>query len=213
MRFIPLLPCHRIDIKVVKNIVIFCLLTVLNAGHNAFADLTAFTQKTVPYYLSFEQLSIPSGYLDRGDTLTIDSMRIDREGVPWLEIYLEKGKAFIRSSNIKYIINRDSAESVSSAGLLRKDESDSLRKQRILLLREHRDWPIRIKRLVREGRVALDMSHEQVKAAWNTEPDIEIPGFIFGIGEVVFCYYRLNKDEDEILVVLKNNRVVGWSSN
>lgn len=148
---------------------------------------------------------LPVAYANKGDTCTVLGVHVDTTGTPWFGLSRDGGSTWSPARFWRYVAGGEGGAVVSVS---RTDED---RKRRLRILRQHSGWPRRIVRAVREGEVCLDMTEEQLAAAWG-EPFQRSSAFVLGLGSVTIRFFRV-ADRPLIGVVLLDGRVVGWTSD
>jgi len=169
-------------------------------------DSLLFPLGLTPLYEKPVSNGFPIAFLEPADTCITDSSISEGTGVTWLLIRSGNLQGWVTGSSM-YRKGNDSGESRIRAGVFRKSDPDAKRRYRIL--EQHAGWPRRIVKAVREGNICLDMTEEQVSAAWG-DPIRKAKAFILGAGQQELWYF---KGEDGIIlsVFLNRGRVVGWS--
>ncbi len=156
-----------------------------------------------PFYEKAAPGQLPSGYLNKGDTCTVERVLVDTSGLAWFFLCRGESSVWSPASGWRYV----AAASDELSGARKEEEED--RKRRLRVLQEHRDWPRRVIRAVREGKVCLDMTSEQLGAAWG-EPAQKSRSFTLGLGNHDTWFYAGDGGSMHI-VSLQNDRVIGWS--
>lgn len=87
--------------------------------------------------------------------------------------------------------------------------TDKDKKRRLSILMENKDWPRRIQRFVREGEICLDMSEDQMVAAWG-KPLQKSDAFATLLGEHKLFVYPAGSFSYTI-VIMKDKKIIGWS--
>lgn len=181
---------------------VFVIFTALGArGTDSHREIVLL--KDAPCYPQPRGGQLPRAFLERGDTCTVDSVATDSTSRLWFRLASPQSGTWIPGTAVRYVENIDGGEISSPV----HDDRDA-RKRRYRILREHRDWPRRIQRAIREGVVCLGMSREQLTASWG-EPFQKGKAWTLGIGEYQSWFYR--GDEGQIVYVcLAEDRVIGW---
>jgi hypothetical protein len=188
-----------------RRAVVIALLVSVAAGaeHAAAPSGRVIARSVTPYYTAIDDQALPAGYVDRGDTCAVESLVVSESGASWFALWLDTIRVWSPTGPWRYA--RQITEQVS--GTRAREEED--RRRRLAILRRHRDWPRRILRAVREGRVCLDMTGTQLKAAWGT-PLQTSDTFTLGIGRHQSWLYE-GSDGRLLVVNLQDDRVIGWS--
>jgi hypothetical protein len=143
--------------------------------------------------------------LKEGMLLTVKSVVTDTAGREWYMITLPKEKleGFVPAADVEMVGD----EEKSKIYLKQSSEESEDKRRRMTELRNHPEWPRRIRSAVHGGAICLKMSKEQLFASWE-KPYFETSGFILGLGNVEILFYR---KENPVAIVVKNNEVAGWS--
>ena len=185
-----------------KTIFMFCLSASLVLG----AETLFFTPKKIlELKIHPRDQSETVQMLKAGMLLLVKSVVTDSAGREWYMVALPKEKleGFVPSSDIEMLGD----EAKSNMFLKQSTEESVEKKERLLELRKHPDWPRRIRSAVHNGAICLKMTTEQLFASWKT-PYFKTSGFILGSGDVEILFYR---QDNPVAVVVKNNEVIGWS--
>jgi|GEM_PF-1346455 len=174
----------------------------------AAADGTAEAPKAVALQLAplYEQAApglLPAGFANKGDTCAVEKVSVDTAGTAWFALMHLSGRFYSPASNWRY------AGKVTNELSQERTPDDEDRKRRLRILQQHRDWPRRIIRAVREGKICLDMSLEQLIASWD-EPMQKSRCFTVGLGEHEVWLYA-GRDGKTLIVSLQEGKVMGWS--
>jgi hypothetical protein len=187
----------------VTLLLLFSFVSSLTAQGTTAPPRRVVARAVSPYYGAAADDALPVGYVNEGDSCVVESLMVTEGGTPWFALRLDTVRVWSPTSHWRYA--REITEEVSGT----RDREEEDRKRRLMILREHRDWPRRVIRAVREGRVCLDMTAEQLEASWGA-PVQRSPGFTLGIGRHESWLYE--GSEGEMLVVnLQDGRVIGWS--
>ena len=188
------------------NFSILLLVLVFNPmpGFNQDSLQKAISFKIAPYYSEAQSGLLPSGFVSKDDTATILGMLIDTVGIPWFKIKIKKINFFSPAKYWQYV------SQIDTAAFIEGQQSDEDKKRRIRILREHREWPRRIIRSIRFGRICLDMDQEQLIASWD-EPFQKTTAFTIGLGEHSIWMFKGKKDSIIAAVLLKNGKIIGWN--
>lgn len=140
-----------------------------------------------------------------GAALSVISTVLDSAGREWYMVRAGEGGAegFVLSSALE-VAGTEKEEEIY---LDRAASENEDKKRRLNEVKQHGEWPVRIKKAVRNGAICLKMTEEQLLASWR-EPYQKTKGFVLGLGEVRIFFYR---EKNPIAVVMKNDEVAGWS--
>jgi len=140
-----------------------------------------------------------------GTELEVRSILTDTLSREWYMVKIKNGTGggFVLASELEPV---DDGEKDTTLLKLKKEESAD-KKRRLSSVKNHPEWPRRIKSAVRQGALCLKMDSDQLIASWQ-EPYLRTTGFILGNGDVDIYFFR---PENPVAVVLKNNEVIGWS--
>jgi hypothetical protein len=157
-----------------------------------------------PVYENPSPGELPRSYLEPADTCRPDGSFVDSLGVVWVSVRCAASSGWVRESSLR----RPSAqEAVRGQTASKKMDPDMKRRYRVL--EQHPDWPRRIVKAVREGMICLDMSEEQLAAAWG-EPAHKGRAFILGAGSYDLWYFPAAGGAVQSVFLVKG-RVVGWT--
>ncbi|MBD3394040.1 MAG: hypothetical protein GF418_00300 [Chitinivibrionales bacterium] len=159
--------------------------------------------RVAPCYARPAPGGLPSSYVNKGDTCVVENTVVDSLGAPWFALAKEGGTVFSPADHWRFA--GDGSAGVSAAR--RQEQAD--RKRRLAILRAHRDWPRRIARAIRDGKICIDMTAEQLAASWG-EPEQKSACFTVGLGEHEAWFYLDDRD-GALMVLLRDARVIGWS--
>lgn len=87
--------------------------------------------------------------------------------------------------------------------------TDKDRKRRMAILSVKKDWPRRIQRFIREGEICLDMSEEQLEAAWGKPLQIS-DAYASILGKHKLIVYPSGTFSYTI-IIMKDDKIIGWS--
>jgi hypothetical protein len=146
---------------------------------------------------------LPAGYINKGDTCLVETTLVDSSGGAWFLLHTGTTRVWSPAVNWRYV-GAVTDEISASRGV-----NDDDRKRRLRILQQHREWPRRIIAAVREGKICLDMSGEQLVASWG-EPSQKSPAFAVGLG-VHEAWFYAGTGSDAAVVLLIDGRVIGWS--
>jgi hypothetical protein len=154
-----------------------------------------------------------------GDICEVKSKLTDQQGTTWYQVPLKdlrKMYVWVSASSTELLAmsgDKPTMEKVRSALLLeKKTETTALtgeQKRRLTLIKMNPTWPHRVKSAVRKGQVVLEMTADQLTAAWG-QPHKVREGFLEGRGKVKFFIY--NQKNDDNIVTLADNKVIGWNN-
>jgi hypothetical protein len=178
---------------------------------NAFPDTLPVADSTkivlplglTPLYESPVSGGLPLSYLESADTCRIDSTRFDTANIEWVFARGQSRSGWLQKSSVRLAYLPPSAPQSKSFIL----DADAKRRYRIIA--QHPDWERRIVKVVREGKICLDMNDEQVLASWG-EPLQKGAAFILGAGKQNVWLYKSPGGRFETVFLVKG-RVVGWS--
>jgi hypothetical protein len=145
----------------------------------------------------------PISYLEPSDTCRIDSARFDTANVEWAFVRSQSRSGWLQKSSLRPAL----VPPMVPQSKANKPDADAKRRYRVL--GQHPEWERRIVKVIREGKICLDMSEEQVLASWD-EPLQKSVVFILGAGKQNIWLYKSPSGRFET-VFLVNGRVVGWS--
>ena len=146
--------------------------------------------------------TLPQSFAEKGDSCVVDSFFTDSSGLSWFRLATKGHRRWAQDLSVSYI----TPENAAVQSLVLKDEADAKRRARVL--HTHPEWPRRIRAAVREGRVCLGMTKDQLIASWDT-PVQKGLSFILGIGECETWFFR-SLDNKLLFVTLSNGEVSGW---
>lgn len=165
----------------------------------------AITTKVTPFYSEPKIDLLPKGYLKKGDTSTIHLVSIDSLGNPWFQLGIKASPVWSPAKFWQYI------SLIDTAAFIEGKQNEKEKKRRLRILREHRDWPRRIIRTVRFGRICLDMTGQQLAASWG-DPTQKSNAFTIGLGRHSIWIYNEQAGSTITAVIIKNNLVIGWTN-
>jgi hypothetical protein len=82
-------------------------------------------------------------------------------------------------------------------------------KRRLHIVLEHKEWPRRIQKIVKDGKICLEMTKEQLLASWG-EPIQKNDAFLLGFGKHEVWFYK-GTDGRYLVVNVAQGKVIGWS--
>jgi len=181
----------------------FLLISGIAAGQGDTASILLPAGLT-PLYENPSPADLPRSYLEPSDTCRTDASLVDSTGVVWVSVKSGGNRGWVRQSSLR----RPSApEADRGQAVTVKLDADAKRRYRIL--EQHPDWPRRIVKAVREGKICLDMSEEQLAASWG-EPQHKGSAFILGAGSYDQWYFKFGNGPVQSVFLVKG-RVVGWT--
>jgi len=167
---------------------------------------TVLTLGLTPLYDAPVPGGFPLSYLEPTDTCTIDSSRFDTLNTEWAFVRSVSRSGWLQKSSVRPAYQPDGPASNASSKE-KKMDADARRRQRIVS--EHPEWERRIARVIREGKICLDMTNAQIEASWG-EPVQKSGAFILGAGKQEIWYYKGSGGKIETVFMVKG-RVVGWT--
>ena len=145
------------------------------------------------------------GFINKLDTCQTDSSLVDSSGTPWFRLRLNDRTFWLHANDVRYIA--DIPEDFLSIQV--KGDDDKTR--RLQILQNKPDWPHRIKMSVRGGQICLDMTEEQLAAAWGA-PFQKGMTYTLGIGDHATWLYKSSSGKI-LLVNLQKGHIIGWSQD
>ena len=131
---------------------------------------------TTPYFEKPAIGLLPIGFINKLDTCQTDSSIVDSSGTPWFRGRLHERIFWLHAKDMRYIMD------IPQDFLSMQVKGDDDKKRRLQILQNKPDWPHRIKMSVRSGQICLDMTEEQLVAAWG-EPFQKGTTYTLGIGD------------------------------
>jgi hypothetical protein len=174
--------------RAVKKILFSCFLFVpVFPLQTVFAvPKTAIVIETCPFFDAPEQGTLARGFFDKRDSCEVDSTLVDSLGTAWFHVCpLRSHKnacGWVIAKNVVY------ASDIPADFASRYAAGDQDKKRRLEILKSHQQWPRRIIQAVRNGRICLDMSEEQVVASWG-EPAEKRKAYMVGVGDYLTLLY------------------------
>ena len=163
----------------------------------------AIALKVAPLFTEAQTGLLPKNYVKKGDTCSVIGIQVDTSGFPWFNVSVKTNHYWSPVKYWQYVSDID------TAAYLEGKQSEEDKKRRLRILRQHRDWPRRIIRTVRYGRICLDMTGEQLIASWG-DPIQRSNAYTIGLGKHHIWIFN-SKNDRKAIVLLKNNRIIGWS--
>lgn len=191
-----------------NKIILFVIMSIIIVFKTLFAFDPDSLQKAIslkinPYYSEAQSGLLPKGFVNKGDTATIFGIQVDTVGIPWFQIKIKKKVLWSPVKYWQYV------SEIDTAAFIEGKQSAEDKKRRLRILREHKDWPRRIIRAVRFGRICLDMDREQLIASWD-KPFQKTTAFTIGLGKHSIWMFKGKKD-NIAAVLIKNGRIIGWT--
>jgi hypothetical protein len=160
---------------------------------------------TTPYFEKPAIGLLPIGFINKLDTCQTDSSIVDSSGTPWFRGRLHERIFWLHAKDMRYIMD------IPQDFLSMQVKGDDDKKRRLQILQNKPDWPHRIKMSVRSGQICLDMTEEQLVAAWG-EPFQKGTTYTLGIGDHATWLYKSSLDK--ILIVnLQKGHIIGWTQD
>lgn len=190
-------------------IIFFTFVTIVffAAGTVRATPKNAIVTETVPFFEEPGPGLLARGFLDKHDTCAVDSTHVDSAGAAWFHVRassMKKADGWVNSKSVLFL--SDMPVDFSS----REARGDEDKKRRLEIIKTKPQWPRRIMQAIRNGRICLDMSEEQVVASWG-EPAEKRKAFMIGIGDYSMFVYK-NASRETLLVALRNDKVIGWTT-
>jgi hypothetical protein len=166
----------------------------------------AMVLETCPFFDEPGQGLLARGFLDKRDSCEVDSTHVDSLGTAWFHIRSRKNAGgWVVAKTVAYVSD------VPADFASRHAAGDLDKKRRLEILKNHQQWPRRIIQAVRNGRICLEMSEEQVVASWG-EPAEKRKAYMIGVGDYLTLFYR-RSGQGTLVVALQNDRVIGWTTD
>lgn len=187
-----------LDFRILTFVFIICfsVFPQSSAKHALAIATTPCFEKPAPGLL-------PIGFVNKFDTCQTDSSLVDTLGVPWFRVRLHDQTSWVHAGDMRFVVDA-SRDFVSIQA-----KGDDDKKRRLQILQSNPDWPHRIKMSVRAGQICLDMSEDQLAAAWG-DPFQKGTTYTLGIGDHATWLYKSSSGKI-LLVNLQNGRVIGWT--
>lgn len=160
-----------------------------------------------PLYTQMKTELLPANYRKKGEIIVMLDISVDTAGVPWFALEDANDTLWSPAKYWQYILENDQTKEDLIKGI---SIADLDRQRRLKILIKHREWPRRIIRAVRQGQICLDMSSEQLIAAWD-KPIQKSSAFTLGLGKHTVWFYKDTKGA-LTTVMLKNDVIIGWST-
>jgi hypothetical protein len=149
----------------------------------------------------------PVSYLEPEDTCRIDSTKFDTSNVEWAFVKSQSRSGWLQKSSVRPTGGQSPAQQ-SSGGNASVLDDDAKRRYRIV--EKHPEWDRRIVKVIRDGKICLDMNDAQLLASWG-EPLQKSTAFILGAGNQDLWIYKGQSGTYETVFLVKG-RIVGWSN-
>jgi hypothetical protein len=182
-----------------KNLILIIFILFINLYSE---QKLAICIKTSPYFELPQTNLLPKGFIEKYDTCIIDSVYIDSLENAWFKILCKSKAGWISVKALNYIDN------ISQNYISNEKQNLNEKKKRAEIVKAHPEWPFRIKKAVREGKICLDMTKEQLFASWGEPMEIK-KAYMLGVGEYDIYLYK-DLVERILIVSLKQDRVTGW---
>jgi|GEM_PF-2139099 len=150
--------------------------------------------------------ALPQRYAETDQVFKIDSAFTDSAGAQWYCVTRNNQKNWLLSSSVQRIQQGTTGSTIEKSTPVRTDADQ---KRRLHIVLQHNEWPRRIQNVVREGKVCLGMTHEQLTASWG-EPVQRDNSFISDHVKFQLWIYK-GKNGQLLTVNLMNGKVCGWS--
>jgi hypothetical protein len=161
--------------------------------------------KSAPVYQIPDSHALPISYTSKGVEAELSAVETDSNGTAWFYVMIGADTVYSPASYWQYVPG--TVDTAVTATALTEDNAD--RKRRLMVLRDHLDWPRRIIRAVRDGSICLGMTPSQVEASWGV-PQEKIISFIIGFGECDMWLYPSSSKGTRV-IIFKALAVAGWS--
>lgn len=149
---------------------------------------------------------LPFFYFEKNQNCTIDSSAVDSSGDAWLLVARENKKGWTLSDNVQ-MSSSDNNDSALFNDAINVTDTDTKRRLHIVL--QHKEWPRRIQKVVKDGKICLEMTGEQLFASWG-EPLQKNAAFLLEFGKHEVWFYK-GKDGRFLVVNIAEGKVIGWS--
>lgn len=149
---------------------------------------------------------LPLYYFEKNQNCTIDSTAVDSSGDMWLLVARENKKGWTSPDNVQMSSSDDSDSTLFNDAI---KTTDIEIKRRLHIVLQHKEWPRRIQKSVKDGKICLEMTAEQLLASWG-EPLQKNIAFLLGFGKHEVWFYK-GTDGRSLVVNLAEGKVIGWS--
>jgi hypothetical protein len=149
---------------------------------------------------------LPLFYFEKNLSCTIDSTVSDSSGEVWLFLVHENKKGWALSDNVQMSSSDDKDSALFNDAI---SVTDVEIKRRLHIVLEHKEWPRRIQKIVKDGKICLEMTKEQLLASWG-EPIQKNDAFLLGFGKHEVWFYK-GTDGRYLVVNVAQGKVIGWS--
>ena len=172
---------------------------------------TALAIETAPVFDEPLTGLLARGFIGKRDTCEVDSTKVDSAGAAWFHVRISQGlggkknEGWVGAGAVRYV--SDIPENFAS----RDAAGDADRKRRLEILKSHQEWPRRVIGAVRNGKICLDMTEEQVVAAWGV-PAERHKSYMVGVGNYLVLLFK-GSDKGTLGVMMQDGRVVGWTTD
>jgi hypothetical protein len=112
-------------------------------------------------------------------------------------------------AKVAAVDSSDNSDTISSVSPEKNAIKDTDNKRRTHIVMEHQEWPRRIKNIVRDGKICLDMTTDQLIASWG-EPMQRDSSFISDKVNYRIWIFK-GKNGDFVSVNIIAGKVRGWS--
>ena len=153
-----------------------------------------------------EKGQLPIFYFEKNQSCHIDSMIADSSGDVWLLITHENKRGWTKSDNVLMSSSGDGDSALYNEPI---NVTDIETKRRLHIVLQHKDWPRRIQKIVKDGKICLEMTSEQLVASWG-EPLQKTPALLLGFGKHEVWFYK-GTDGRYLVVNVNEGKVIGWS--
>ncbi len=192
---------HRV--RTIRFLIRAISLILLSSAGTPAASKTAVAVASTAFFERPEPGLLPRGYIDRRDSCTVDSVIADSAGTAWFHIRAAKSEGWAVAGGLRYVSD------VPADFFSKETRGDEDKKRRADIVKNHPEWPLRIRKAVHAGQVCIDMTADQLVASWG-EPVEKRKMYMLGIGDYSCLIYN-GTSRATLLVSLQGGRVVGWS--
>ena len=153
-----------------------------------------------------EKGRLPIFYFEKNQNCLIDSMIVDSSGDVWLLVTDENKRGWTKSDNVQVSSSGDIDSALFNEPI---NVTDIETKRRLHIVLQHKDWPRRIQKIVKDGKICLEMTNEQLLASWG-EPLQKTEALLLGFGKHEVWFYK-GTDGRYLVVNVAEGKVIGWS--